>query len=246
VESAPANTSSARKSGKLWLVFILLLCSAAGAAYVGLQPMSLWEKVAPPQKAETKAPKQQALAPAPIPPSFDAVNADESGSLVTAGKAEPGANVLLQNQAQTLGEAKADEQGEWVLMPDRPLPPGNYDLSLQEVLPRTQERVAGLHHYALTIAPREKPAPAPAQIAAASPPKAETAPPAAPAPAGLPQARPAVAAVKRGDTLWAIAQHFYGKGIRYGEIAGANKDQIKNPNLIFPNQQLAIPGEKAP
>ena len=55
-----------------------------------------------------------------------------------------------------------------------------------------------------------------------------------------------MAAVKRGDTLWAMAHRFLGKGIRYGEIAGANKEQIKNPNLIYPNQQLAIPADKAP
>ena len=60
------------------------------------------------------------------------------------------------------------------------------------------------------------------------------------------QAKPRVAEVKRGDTLWAMAHRFYGKGIRYGEIAGANKEQIKDPNLIYPNQQLAIPEEKAP
>ena len=52
-------------------------------------------------------------------------------------------------------------------------------------------------------------------------------------------------AVKTGDTLWAIAEQYYGRGMgaRYGEIASANKDQIKNPNLIFPNQQFAIPGK---
>ncbi len=246
MENAPANTSSGPKSGKLWLVFILLLCSAASAAYLGLQPMSLKQKLTPPPKAETKAPTEQALAPARIAPSFDAVTADEWGGLVAAGQAEPGTIVLLQNQGQTLGEAKADEHGEWVLMLDHPLPPGNYDLSLQAVRPQTQEPIAGPHHFALTIAPREKPAAKPAQIAAASPPKAGTAAPAASARVELKQAKPRVAAVKRGDTLWAMAHRFYGKGIRYGEIAGANKEQIKDPNLIYPNQQLAIPEEKAP
>ncbi|MGC2603359.1 MAG: LysM peptidoglycan-binding domain-containing protein, partial [Rhodomicrobium sp.] len=53
-----------------------------------------------------------------------------------------------------------------------------------------------------------------------------------------------LADVKRGDTLWAIAHHFYGNGLRYNEIAGANKEQIKDPNLIFPKQQLAVPDDK--
>lgn len=243
MENPPARVSSMRTSSKLWLA-ALLLCLGAGAVYLSFQPVGLQEKLSP--KAETKAPTEHALAPARIAPSFDAVTADDSGGVVAAGKAEPGAAVLLQNRGQTLGETKAEEEGDWVLMLDRPLPPGNYDLSLEEVLPQTQERIAGLHRFALTIAPREKPAAKPAETAAANPPpKAGTAAPAAPA-ADHKQEKPRVAEVKRGDTLWAMAQRFFGNGNRYGEIAGANKAQIKNPNLIFPNQQLAIPEEKAP
>jgi hypothetical protein len=47
--------------------------------------------------------------------------------------------------------------------------------------------------------------------------------------------------VQAGDTLWAIAQHLYGDGSRWREIYRANRDQIDNPNLIFPGQVLEIP-----
>lgn len=47
--------------------------------------------------------------------------------------------------------------------------------------------------------------------------------------------------VKKGDCLWGIAKKFYGDGARYIKIYNANKDKIKNPNLIYPGQVLVIP-----
>ncbi|MDR7856299.1 LysM peptidoglycan-binding domain-containing protein [Tissierella sp.] len=47
--------------------------------------------------------------------------------------------------------------------------------------------------------------------------------------------------VVSGDTLWAIAKKYYGNGTQYTKIVNANKDKIKNPNLIYPGQRLMIP-----
>lgn len=47
--------------------------------------------------------------------------------------------------------------------------------------------------------------------------------------------------IVKGDTLWAIAKKFYGNGSKYTVIHNANKDKIKNPNLIYPGQVLTIP-----
>lgn len=47
--------------------------------------------------------------------------------------------------------------------------------------------------------------------------------------------------VKRGDCLWNIAKKYYGKGNQYAKIYNANRDKIKNPNLIYPGQVLTIP-----
>lgn len=47
--------------------------------------------------------------------------------------------------------------------------------------------------------------------------------------------------VKSGDCLWKIAKQFYGNGAQYTKIYDANRDKIKNPNLIYPNQILTIP-----
>jgi nucleoid-associated protein YgaU len=47
--------------------------------------------------------------------------------------------------------------------------------------------------------------------------------------------------IKSGDTLSAIAQRFYGKGSEYPRIFEANREVIKNPDLIYPGQKIRIP-----
>lgn len=47
--------------------------------------------------------------------------------------------------------------------------------------------------------------------------------------------------VKRGDSLWAIAKRYYGNGSLWPRIFDANRNKIKNPNLIYPGQVLSIP-----
>lgn len=47
--------------------------------------------------------------------------------------------------------------------------------------------------------------------------------------------------VKRGDCLWNIAKRFYGNGAKYTTIYNANRNKIRNPNLIYPGQVLWIP-----
>ena len=45
--------------------------------------------------------------------------------------------------------------------------------------------------------------------------------------------------VRRGDTLWVIARNYLGRGIMFSIIADANN--IKNPDLIYPDQRFQIP-----
>jgi len=45
--------------------------------------------------------------------------------------------------------------------------------------------------------------------------------------------------VESGDTLWAIAERFYGDGSKYQAIADASG--VSNPDLIQPGQVLTIP-----
>ncbi len=47
--------------------------------------------------------------------------------------------------------------------------------------------------------------------------------------------------VQPGNSLWRIARATYGDGIRYTVIYAANRDQIRDPNLIYPGQIFSIP-----
>ena len=49
--------------------------------------------------------------------------------------------------------------------------------------------------------------------------------------------------VVKGDCLWRIAKkdQFYGNGFAWPMIYKANRDKIKDPNLIFPKQIFSIP-----
>jgi len=77
--------------------------------------------------------------------------------------------------------------------------------------------------------------------------------PAAPSPpstpastAAAPTATPSAAAprtytVVAGDNLSKIAKHFYGDANKWKRIFEANRDTIKNPDVIHPGQVLKIP-----
>jgi nucleoid-associated protein YgaU len=47
--------------------------------------------------------------------------------------------------------------------------------------------------------------------------------------------------VVRGDNLWNIARAHYGTGHQHTVIYGANKDQIRDPDLIYPGQVFSLP-----
>jgi LysM repeat protein len=47
--------------------------------------------------------------------------------------------------------------------------------------------------------------------------------------------------IKKGDSLWKIAKTMYGNGNDYPKIFEANKEVIKDPDLIFPGQMIRIP-----
>jgi nucleoid-associated protein YgaU len=48
--------------------------------------------------------------------------------------------------------------------------------------------------------------------------------------------------VVAGDSLSKIAKRYYGDANQWHRIHEANRDQIKNPDLIHPGQRLKIPG----
>jgi len=47
--------------------------------------------------------------------------------------------------------------------------------------------------------------------------------------------------IEKGDTLWAISKNHLGDGNKYKEIFAANREVIKDPDLIYPGQKIRIP-----
>jgi hypothetical protein len=64
-------------------------------------------------------------------PAFDVVRINPSGDTVMAGRADPGATVILRDGEAVLGEVVTDSRGEWVFVPETPLQPGAHRLELE-------------------------------------------------------------------------------------------------------------------
>lgn len=47
--------------------------------------------------------------------------------------------------------------------------------------------------------------------------------------------------VQSGESLSKIAKHYYGDPMKYKKIFEANTGILKNPDLIYPDQELVIP-----
>jgi nucleoid-associated protein YgaU len=93
----------------------------------------------PAAETETKpAEATGALTPPSEPtsvPTFDVVVIEPSGEGVIAGRAAPGWKVSVQSGGTKVAEAKADLQGEWSVVLDKPLPAGDHSLSLKILSP---------------------------------------------------------------------------------------------------------------
>lgn len=299
-------------------------------------------------KPATPEPAAPATAPGavaePAAPSFDIVRVNPRGDTVVAGRAEPNAEVVLRDGGTEIGRARADERGEWVILPEKPLNRGNRELDLEATLPGGA-KVKSKDVVVLAVpdtAPQASAGdakPQPEQpmavlmprdgdgtgrllqrsdptgvsegplslevidyddqgrvslsgraragkevriyldndlIATARPDpdrggiwvvtpegripegkatlrvdlvdeggkvlaRLETPFSRAASPMMLPEGQTYVV-IQPGDYLWRIARATYGQGIRYTTIFEANRDQIRNPDLIYPGQVFVLPG----
>ena len=51
--------------------------------------------------------------------------------------------------------------------------------------------------------------------------------------------------VQAGNTLWGISRERYGQGILYVQVFEANRDKIRDPDLIYPGQIFNLPDDAA-
>ncbi|UYN93308.1 MAG: LysM peptidoglycan-binding domain-containing protein [Enhydrobacter sp.] len=136
---------------------------------------------------------------------------DERGQVTVTGKAEPGTSVRVYMNDTLAGESVAGADGRWRVTPSQPIEPGNHTLRLDRL--KSDGKPA-----ARLELPFARPAP---KTAGGDGPRRLT--------------------IVRGDNLWNIARAHYGEGLRYTLIFDANKDQIRDPDLIYPGQIFSLP-----
>ena len=170
-----------------------------------------------PGRSEAAAPRLLQV-PEPTPPAgtaprlgIDSVEYDQGGSMRFAGSATPGARLRLYVDEQPIGEAVAEAPGRWAFQPDSQPSVGRHRLRIDQVSPSDGRVVARAE---VPFQREELPAEAFAQQRIV---------------------------VQPGNNLWRIARATYGRGIRYTVIYQANKDQIADPNKIYPGQVFALP-----
>ena len=139
------------------------------------------------------------------------VEYDQAGSMRFAGGAPPGARLRLYVDDKHIGEAVADGLGRWAFQPENQPSIGRHRLRVDHVS-SADGRV---------LARAEVPF------------QREELPPEAFAEQRI--------VVQPGNNLWRIARSTYGRGTRYTVIYQANKDQIADPNRIYPGQVFALP-----
>ena len=170
-----------------------------------------------PGRSEAAAPRLLQV-PEPAPPTgtaprlgIDSVEYDQSGSMRFAGGATPGARLRLYVDDQHIGEAVADALGRWVFQPESQPSIGRHRLRVDQLSP-TDGRV--LARAEVPFQREELPAEAFAEQRIV---------------------------VQPGNNLWRIARATYGRGIRFTVIYQANKEQIADPNKIYPGQVFTLP-----
>jgi nucleoid-associated protein YgaU len=201
-------------------------------------------------------------------PSFDIARVEASGDAVIAGRAAPGATVDLLRGDERLDRAVAGPSGEFVMVPPR-LPAGSYELTLSAKMldgtvtsskhgaavtvndagpsaRATQSRAEYVPETASQPRPSSEPrlgTGKPQQSAGLQPPPAIHATSASEEGASSPGVAHAISSkvVSRGDSLWRISHITYGDGSEYAFLYRANRERIRNPNLIYPGQTLVLP-----
>ncbi|MDK3020521.1 LysM peptidoglycan-binding domain-containing protein [Pseudodonghicola flavimaris] len=153
--------------------------------------------------------------------SLDLIGYSAEGEVTLSGRAGGQALVRVYLDNRAVEDLQAAGDGRWSGNLTG-IAPGVYTLRLDE-LDDTGAVVSRLE----TPFKRE----APEALAAAPGPAAGA--------AEVPPVR--AVTVQKGDTLWAISRARYGEGVLYVRVFEANRDRIRNPDLIYPGQVFSIP-----
>jgi nucleoid-associated protein YgaU len=236
------------------------------------QPVSASE----PPKADSEkveAQPEQPSAPEPVPAkpgtavSLDAVDYDDKGNIVFSGRGKPGSFVRIYVDNQPAGEAAVGPDNRWVFSGGSQISPGQHIFRVDEIdssgkvtsrveLPFVREAPAKVTQQAQaeTQSAQTQTAEAPPPAQPEQPPAAqpETQEQEAAAAQPEPKAEPIPAQksgriiIQPGNNLWKLSRVIYGKGTKYTVIFEANRDLIRNADLIYPGQIFRTPNMVPP
>jgi len=185
--------------------------------------------------------------------TIDAITYTAEGAVQLAGRGTAERSVRLYLDNAQVAEAAIGAAGDWaVTLPD--VTPGVYTLRADQLdaagkvtsrfeTPFQRETVEALAAASAVTEAAAEPAAEVAAVAeepaaadaAGTEMAAETVVAEEPAPA------PSSVTVQPGFTLWRIATETLGEGVLYVQVFEANKDQIRDPDLIYPGQVFTIP-----
>ena len=165
---------------------------------------------------------------------FGTVDYNDSGDIVFSGKSDPQKNVRLYVDNKHLGDTVANTTGVWMFRDKKNIKSGQHQLRADTISPsgKVTERAsvpffrADKKKVSKLLASRQ----------------ADTN--VEPATSEDTDKMVSNVVIQPGNNLWNIARVIYGKGVAYTTIYEANKQQIRNPDLIFPGQILNTPGVK--
>ena len=160
-----------------------------------------------------------------------AISYDAAGQAIVQGRASTGAAVRVYVNGDIKATAPLAEDGQWTAVLQNVVP-GIYQLRA-DLLDGEGQVIAR----AQTPFKRE----GPQAVASAQTGEGLAAEPTAEAAAGAADLPARQITVQPGATLWAISRARYGEGIRYLAVFEANKNQIRDPDLIYPGQVFTLP-----
>ncbi|MCP5085714.1 MAG: LysM peptidoglycan-binding domain-containing protein [Rhodobacteraceae bacterium] len=208
------------RTGEQSLQPIIVIADPQGA--ILLQPEPAKVPVAETQSAsvsvatgEAEPAQQESAEPQAFALSLDTISYDQDGDVVLAGRGPSDRFVRIYINNKPVETEAVPSDGQW-----------------QVKLPTVEE---GVH----TLRVDEIDAAGSVVSRVESPFKRET--PAAAAAAAAESPLKSSVTVQPGHTLWALALTQYGDGIKYVQIFDANRDAIRNPDLIYPGQVFELP-----
>ncbi len=171
----------------------------------------------------------EASAGAPTGPEIAAIDYDAQGRAILSGRAPSGARLFVYLDNKPIGETVADEDGLWSFKPSTAVAPGLHVVRVDQV------DAAG-KVLARAETPFEQ-----AEVSAMAGAQQTTQGNGEGSTTSSLAAQGGRVVVQPGNSLWKLARQSYGEGLRYTVIYEANKDQIANPDLIYPGQVFSIP-----